>query len=157
MVGVLLVTGVSQRPVQLAQHDVGEADHGIERRAQLMAHLRHQLADAAGRGGLGRLRGLLGAVAAGEDQHGRCRPGRHQEGQVPGRKARNRIGGCMGRSMPGGCQSYAEAGEIEDGDRPRHLRPVELATAVPRAHLHPVHEPGHPRPAHGRSPPWPME
>ena len=46
VVCVLLIAGMAERAVQLAQHHLGEADHRIERRAQLVAHLRHQIAQA---------------------------------------------------------------------------------------------------------------
>ena len=46
VVGIFLVARIAQRPVQLAQHQLREPDHGIERGAQLVAHLGHQLAQA---------------------------------------------------------------------------------------------------------------
>ena len=40
---IFLIAGVAERAMQFAQHHFGEADHGIERRAQLVAHLGQKL------------------------------------------------------------------------------------------------------------------
>ena len=50
--GIFLIFGVAERAEQTLLHHLGEADHGIERRAQLMADIGEELRLGAV-GGLG--------------------------------------------------------------------------------------------------------
>ena len=57
VVGIVLVGGHRMRAEDLALHDFGEAENGVERRAQFMAHLREEarLGDIGGFGAVARL------------------------------------------------------------------------------------------------------
>jgi len=57
---IFTIAFVAQRPQQLAFEELREPDDRVQRRAQLVAHVRQEL----GLGGVGRLRGVLGLSQA---------------------------------------------------------------------------------------------
>src|SRR3546814_2419340 len=61
---IFTVLRISERPEQSLLHDLGEADNGIQRRAQLMAHVREE-----GRLGVVRPLGLVAGDAPRSDEH----------------------------------------------------------------------------------------
>ena len=153
VVGVFLVAAAAQGPMQLAQHHVGEPDHGVERSAQLVAHLRHQLAQTTRRDGAGLTALAPDAVTARQRQQRGRRPGRHQERKVPCRKAGDRIAGGCGRGVPGRRQDDAKTGQVEKRRRSPKVRSSAMGQPqpAPQARQRSIDIPRRCRPAHERS------
>ena len=158
VVGVFLVAGVAERPVQLAQHHLGEADHGVERRAQLVAHLRHQLAQAArSRQPASLVGSSLGAAPRGPRQRQQRRrgAGRHQEGQVPGRQPDDGAAGAprpdRARRSSAGCRARPDRARPRSA--PATARRAQSGRPAASARSAAACDARRRRPAHGRSPP----
>ena len=159
VVGIFLVAGITQRPMQLVQHQLREADDGIERGAQLVAHLRHQLAQAGRR----RRRGFACAcrvdpcLRPGQRQQRHACTRRHQESQMPRRQPTREAARCGRGVVPGRHRQDCEPGEIKRGRQPGDRWPCRRAVRQPcrprrqaRAHIANAFRC---RPTHGRSPP----
>ncbi len=110
---IFLVPGVSQRPVELPQHHFGKADHGIEGRAQLMAHLGQKLVYAGrGRCVVGGLESLLLSAASQREERG-CRAGRHQKRQMQRRQAPDRGQPRDARIVPAHGHDQCQTEEVQ--------------------------------------------